>query len=330
MKKLQKIVVLALCLALLACCLPLGASAEYAKLRYGSSGSGVSSMQTALKAQGYYAGDVDGKFGQGTLDAVLAFQAAKGLKADGIAGDATLTKLYGKPADPETPGIGKLPKSANTLYYTCTGTRVESLQKALKKLGYYSGDVDGVFGESTLKAVRKFQSAHGMHVDGLVGSKTIAKLNQLQSTKIKEKTTLSEGSRGDSVKNIQNKLEKLGFYKGGDEYGYMGASTIAAVIAFQKARGYSETGYVTQSMYTKIMNYEPGTPGPIYVTMRKGDRGSNVAALNSKLIGLGFSAPAGDEYTDETVAAVKAFQGSYNLKVDGVAGPKTQAKLAGL
>lgn len=308
----------------------MGAVAEYAKLRYGASGDGVTNMQTALKAQGYYTGDVDGKFGQGTLTAVQAFQTAKGLKVDGIAGDATLTALYGKAAPVTDPGIGKLPKSANTLYYTCTGTRVESLQKALKKLGYYAGDIDGVFGESTLKAVRAFQSAHGMHVDGLAGSKTIAKINSLQKTQIKEKTTLSEGSRGDSVKNIQNKLKDLGFYNGNDEYGYMGQNTIAAVIAFQKARGMSETGYVTQSMYTKIMNYKQGTPGPIYVTMRKGDRGANVASLNSKLVSLGFSAPAGDEYTDATVAAVKAFQGSYNLKVDGVAGPKTQAKLAGM
>ncbi len=305
--------------------------AEYPKLRFHAKGEAVSTMQQALKAQGYYTGEVDGKFGAGTLTAVKDFQTAKGLKVDGVAGEATLTALYGKAA-PKAPQIGKLPKSANTLYYTCTGSRVESLQKALKALGYYAGDIDGVFGESTLNAVRAFQGAHGMHVDGLAGTKTIAKINSLQKTQIKEKSTLTEGSRGESVKNIQTKLKELGFYADGDEYGYMGQNTIAAVLAFQKARNFTQTGYVNQTMYTKIMENATAQPQPTvtYTTMRKGNKSADVAALNDKLRSLGFAAPTGDEYTDATVAAVKAFQGTYNLKVDGIAGPKTLSKLAGM
>jgi len=59
----------------------------------GSSGPGVSQLQQALKAQGFYSGTVDGKFGNGTAEAVRRFQQAKSLGVDGKAGPATVRAL---------------------------------------------------------------------------------------------------------------------------------------------------------------------------------------------------------------------------------------------
>ena len=71
------------------------AAAEAAKLAempmvaIGSSGEAVTTLQTELNAQGYDCGEVDGIFGQNTLNAVIAFQTANGLAADGIVGELT-------------------------------------------------------------------------------------------------------------------------------------------------------------------------------------------------------------------------------------------------
>ena len=75
------------------------AAAEAAKLAempmvaMGSSGDAVTTLQTELNAQGYACGEADGVFGQNTLNAVIAFQTAKGLTADGVVGAQTWEAL---------------------------------------------------------------------------------------------------------------------------------------------------------------------------------------------------------------------------------------------
>ena len=68
-------------------------------LRQGSSGPDVTNLQQKLKDLGFDPNGVDGNFGPGTRDAVIAFQQSKGLQADGIAGPATLAALEGSGAD---------------------------------------------------------------------------------------------------------------------------------------------------------------------------------------------------------------------------------------
>ena len=68
-------------------------SGGYDKLTPGMSGDAVRKMQQALIGLGYTI-TADGRYGDTTRAAVTAFQRAQGLTADGIAGTATLTKLY--------------------------------------------------------------------------------------------------------------------------------------------------------------------------------------------------------------------------------------------
>jgi N-acetylmuramoyl-L-alanine amidase len=67
--------------------------AEAAVWKQGTSGDTVRTIQTKLKAWGYYTGAVDGIFGSGTTAAVKKFQQKNGLTADGIVGAKTLQAL---------------------------------------------------------------------------------------------------------------------------------------------------------------------------------------------------------------------------------------------
>lgn len=51
---------------------------------------------------------------------------------------------------------------------------VKQIQAALK--GFYKGEIDGIFGPNTLKAVKAFQTAKGLTSDGIVGTKTASAL----------------------------------------------------------------------------------------------------------------------------------------------------------
>ena len=62
------------------------------------------------------------------------------------------------------------------LTYGSRGIYVELLQSTLKKLGFYFGAVDGIFGSQTLNAVYYFQDQFGLAIDGIVGRATWRKL----------------------------------------------------------------------------------------------------------------------------------------------------------
>lgn len=62
-----------------------------------------------------------------------------------------------------------------------TGEQVRVIQGKLKRWGYYDGEVDGIFGSATAKAVRYFQRSNGLKEDGIVGKNTLAALGIFQA-----------------------------------------------------------------------------------------------------------------------------------------------------
>lgn len=59
-----------------------------------------------------------------------------------------------------------------TLYWGTTGDDVRTVQDKLLRWKYYDGSVDGIYGASTYRAVRRFQEKNGLNVDGVVGPAT--------------------------------------------------------------------------------------------------------------------------------------------------------------
>lgn len=66
--------------------------------------------------------------------------------------------------------------------YGSTGDEVIAVQTKLKELGYYKGNIDGIYGSGTKSAVTNFQKANGLSADGIAGVKTLAALGITKSS----------------------------------------------------------------------------------------------------------------------------------------------------
>ena len=100
-------------------------------LKRGSTGTDVKSLQTKLIELGYLTGKADGVFGQKTSAAVMAFQKANKLKADGVAGAKTLAQLEksgtsaaSTPAPTATPAPTQVPGATEALSGRPNASRV--------------------------------------------------------------------------------------------------------------------------------------------------------------------------------------------------------------
>jgi N-acetylmuramoyl-L-alanine amidase len=70
--------------------------------------------------------------------------------------------------------LARLPMAYAISQYGSSGDEVKQIQTKLKDWGYYSGNVDGIYGSKTYEAVKKFQQKNGLTVDGIAGSQTLA------------------------------------------------------------------------------------------------------------------------------------------------------------
>ena len=66
--------------------------------------------------------------------------------------------------------------NGNVLTWGSSGEDVRTVQQKLLNWGFFSGDVDGVYGADTYRGVRRFQRHHGISEDGIVGGETARKI----------------------------------------------------------------------------------------------------------------------------------------------------------
>jgi peptidoglycan hydrolase-like protein with peptidoglycan-binding domain len=142
--------------------------------------------------------------------------------------------------------------------------------------------------------------------------------------------TLRRGDRGDDVRALQRLLRATGHLSGPADGAY-GPGTQRAVRAFQAAHGLTADGVAGPQTWRALEAATqsgggdgaavPGSPRP---TLRPGDRGDEVRALQRLLATAGYlDGPADGIYGSGTRRAVRAVQADHGLATDGVAGPRT-------
>ena len=228
----------------------------------------VREIQRRLKELGYYSGSADGNFGPATEKAVMAFQKANKLSADGKVGEKTLAKLNGSNAvsakgsesAKKTAKPTATPRVTKNTYLESgkSGKQVKTMQKRLIELGWLSGSASGTYDSATEAAVIAFQKKAKLWADGKAGPKTLEVLYSSKAPKSSKPVsaagsgdTLEVGSKGSEVKKLQKRLKDLGYLTGTAD-GSFGAATEAAVIAFQESNGLQPDGKAGMETQNKL------------------------------------------------------------------------------
>ncbi len=241
------------------------------------------------------------------------------------------------------------------------GDAVADLQTALTTLGYYDGECSGTYDAATKAAVKAFQKAKGLYQDGKAGDKTLTAIRLLTTTPtpvpdgyVEPSATpltannvivMQNGTRGVAVKNVQKRLVALGYYAIEPD-GIYDSDDIAAVKAFQKKNGLTADGKADLNTQLILFSdaalpYATATPSPTQKTsatatpapsatpnvnalLKVGSTGEDVTLLQERLKELNyFSGDADGIYGSNTATAVRMFQRTNGMTVDGVAGVKT-------
>jgi peptidoglycan hydrolase-like protein with peptidoglycan-binding domain len=295
------------------------ASSSALALQTGNQGSQVTDLQQKLTASGFYKGQITGFYGPTTQEAVRRFQQAQGLPVDGIAGPNTLSALYATSGSRSSLPISILLRRGSR------GTPVTQLQTTLKAQGFYQGPVTGYYGGLTEEAVRKFQQAKGLSIDGTAGSKTLSALGGNADTGgIQKGSQLQFGNSGSAVTQLQNRLSALGFYQG-PITGFYNELTEAGVRDFQRSRRLSVNGIADP---TTLAALQDNLGSHSTTILQRGSQGTAVSQLQNRLRAVGvYNGPVTGYYGELTEAAVRKFQLSRGLSVNGIAGPTTLGAL---
>ncbi len=280
-------------------------------LRQGTTSSQVLNLQEQLKRAGYFHQEPTGYYGRVTTEAVRSFQRAQGLTVDGIAGPKTLTALTNTTAvsmSATSTNQAKSEQQSNpTLRNGARGEAVSRLQQRLLDLGYYTGAVDGIFGQGTERAVRLMQNQHRLVVDGIVGAKTwstLASASAMTSAGSGEKqpqpadptpapppadqalgssSLLKIGSQGENVRVMQAQLKTIGLFNQ-EPTGYYGTVTEQAVRAFQRQQGLAVDGVAGKQTLDRLSKLA-GTP---VANTGTGFSVMNIVADASELLGIPY------------------------------------------
>lgn len=173
------------------------------------------------------------------------------------------------------------------------GADVTTLQEKLKDEGYFTGPVTGYYGSITANAVRRFQQANQLGVDGIAGDKTQGKLYDRASTvsstdsrpreaatttpspqraaatttpklpkrdvSLRDGPVLQRGQNSETVRKLQLRLKQLGYFHG-PTTGYYGTLTEMAVKHFQGAQQLAPDGVVGPKTQAMIAGKNTTTP----------------------------------------------------------------------
>ena len=242
---------------------------------------------------------------------------------------------------------------AQSYKYGDYADEISIIQEALEELDLYYADITGHYGQKTERAVKLFQKEYGLPQTGIADEQTLLRLytvadldevpvvSESVGPTFSGSTVLRRNSSGSEVRRLQEALHALEFYEGTITGNY-GGLTQEAVRLFQKKYDLDADGVAgpkTLSMLASLLGDGGGSGSAVSIVkqaqsssvseqLRHGMNGSSVKALQEDLTKLDFySGTVTGRFGNLTKEAVRQFQREHGLTSDGVAGPKTLAKI---
>ncbi len=271
----------------------------------GMSAQVVKDVQQRLMDLGYIDDDEpSGVYDDLTTAGITQFQTQSGLSASGEIDQQTYDALFAEGAQEYTLSLG--------MQDTENNTDVAELQQRLQELGYLN-DVTGTFDENTEAAVKKFQKMNKLPEDGKVG-------NALREAMYSEEVIANAYSFGEESPEIltyQQRLKQLG-YLTTEPDGKFGSDTKAAVRRFQESSGLIADGYIGPATKEALMASDAQINA-----LHIGAKGDDVTRIQKRLKELKYLSKVTGYFGTDTDSAVRSFQNTNRLAVDGKVGPQT-------
>ena len=228
------------------------------------------------------------------------------------------------------------------------GPAVTTLQEQLKASGFFDSSPTDLYGPMTEDAVRRFQAANNLSVDGVAGPETLQKLEGYRrlgetthnSPKVRETASsgsstgaiLKRGDSGDAVRILQEQLSTARLFNA-NPTGTFGPVTEDAVRRFQAEKNLVADGVVGPATQHELEKLGTGGEAPPMsaspkATLRRGDEGDDVRVLQTQLKTAAYlSGSATGTFDLSTESAVRRFQSTHYLAASGIAGPTTRSAL---
>ncbi|PZR18608.1 MAG: hypothetical protein DI536_01630 [Archangium gephyra] len=306
----------------------------------------VKRAETQLKKLGFNPGKVDGAPTKAFTAALKEFQTSWGLTANGQLDAKTTAKLQYT--------YDRRKRHGKDLFVSVgeKSKDIKVLEQRLAKLGYKVGKADGIYSKSTAEAVKAFRADQKELPDGQgwlsktaraslrreVGAlshpperrrvaPSTAQTRADRATAKAAQTPFGEGTKGAHVANVQKHLVAAGFSPRRSS-GVFDERTAGALKAFQSRSGLKATGIVdarTWRALQKSFILSKTAPQKLY------ERSGAVKNSEKLLKQLGFNPGKVDGLFDKsTLKAVRAFERSQGMKVDGVVGANQVEKMKAL
>jgi peptidoglycan hydrolase-like protein with peptidoglycan-binding domain len=238
----------------------------------------IAEIQLALKQAGFDPGAFDGTMNPSTRDAIAEFQKSRALRQTGVIDDQTWALL--KPpvvAPPPPPPVPVQPAVQRPA--VPERPTVKDIQVALRNAGFYKGPISGVIGPKTRSAIKDFQRAKNLTVDGIVGRITWGELSRyfhaeqptppptpapvpaqpvVQQPPVPAQPVIQQPAPAvpepPTVRDIQRALRNAGFYHGPIS-GVIGPKTRSAIKSFQRANNLTVDGIVGRRTWAELSRH---------------------------------------------------------------------------
>ena len=312
-----------------------GYAPDETRLGRGSDIDAVKRLQNLLAGHGFYTGEIDGVYDNATILSLMRYQAACGLKQDGIATLALIDRLA---EDNDIVG-GEVAASEGM-----RGPLVTRVQSLMRAIGFYQGALDGVFTSDLGDALAMMSTYSGLPETHTATPEVMAAAQRLLNS--------LNSHFGEGAFDIQLNVQSRGYHRTAKKaHLYKKASTGSDAVAipakhtaveiadggksgWYKVTASGKTGYMLTSAIEEAKDVD-FTVGWGYRADQIGERelngdtiGEAVRTVQARLKALGFyTGRESGIYSSATADAVMAYQRAAKLPEDGAASVDTQRRM---